>query len=360
MSSIMFDRKQFLTLLFVAGGGVVGWLLHEAADDPPAQAAVQPAMAVQAAAPAPAPVPEITVHVTIATDDTAGAEPPAATVHVERSSTGPGTVPAPVTRQLTVLAHDGAIVKIGPGALTANTGDTASSGVVAIDPVDSTLTTGQSTYADGGARTTAGVVRSQPPLVSNEVAPHLGDRAVAIAGYENHSVNVAGNDQIVTYDDSNVFIDRSGVIEANSGDTDSSGLNAMDVVRSFVRSGDSGDDEDDSEEPEDPEDPDEDAAPAATRAALSSTAVPVAGSASVVDDDAATSASDRDPLVIGGDGYDDLGIRSAGDRNVVTYDDSNVVIGGTGDAHAQIGDSDTGGAVVMRIVDSHVEAGNAF
>jgi hypothetical protein len=49
-----------------------------------------------------------------------------------------------------------------------------------------------------------------------------------------------------------------------------------------------------------------------------------------------------------------------GNRNIVTYDDSNVVVGGTGNVASQIGDADTAGAVVMRIVDSHVEAGNAF
>ncbi len=45
------------------------------------------------------------------------------------------------------------------------------------------------------------------------------------------------------------------------------------------------------------------------------------------------------------------------DPNIVTYDDSNVVIGGTGDVNAQIGDSDTGGAVVIGVHDSDVEAG---
>jgi hypothetical protein len=42
----------------------------------------------------------------------------------------------------------------------------------------------------------------------------------------------------------------------------------------------------------------------------------------------------------------------AGERDVVSYDDSNVVIGGTGDGNAQIGDSDTEGAVDMGIRDS--------
>ena len=131
-----------------------------------------------------------------------------------------------VNQDLMVLAHDGAIVYLGDdGSLTANTGDTAASGAVVIDSVDSTLETGQSTVS--GARAATGVVRTPTDAVVNEFAPHLGDRAVAISGYENHSVNVAGDDQIVTYDDSNVFVDRDGMILSNTGDTDSSGLNAM-------------------------------------------------------------------------------------------------------------------------------------
>ena len=42
---------------------------------------------------------------------------------------------------------------------------------------------------------------------------------------------------------------------------------------------------------------------------------------------------------------------------LVTYDDSNLVIGGTGKVNAQIGDSDSGGAVVMGTANSDVEAG---
>jgi hypothetical protein len=268
-----------------------------------------------------------------------------------------------VNQDLMVLAHDGAIVYLGDdGSLTANTGDTAASGAVVIDSVSSTLETGQSTV--NGARTATGVVRTPTDAVVNEFAPHLGNRAVAISGYENHSVNVAGDDQIVTYDDSNVFVDRDGMIHSNTGDTDSSGLNAMEVIRSFVRSGDSADAPpgEDPEDPEDPEEPDDEAAVALATASrgTGSGGSGSGGSASVTDDDGGTAANGRDPLVIGGDGYDDLGIRSSGNRNIVTYDDSNVVVGGTGDVASQIGDSDTAGAVVMRIVDSHVEAGDAF
>jgi hypothetical protein len=42
---------------------------------------------------------------------------------------------------------------------------------------------------------------------------------------------------------------------------------------------------------------------------------------------------------------DNLGIDAQGERNVVTYDDSNVVVGGAGDVNAPIGDSDTSAAV---------------
>ena len=50
---------------------------------------------------------------------------------------------------------------------------------------------------------------------------------------------------------------------------------------------------------------------------------------------------------------------SMGEDQVVTYDDSNVVIGGVGDVNAQIGDSDTGGTVTMGTVDSEVHGGNS-
>ena len=64
-------------------------------------------------------------------------------------------------------------------------------------------------------------------------------------------------------------------------------------------------------------------------------------------------------LTVGGDGIDDLSERVDGVCNVSTYDDSNVVIGGGGDVNAQIGDSDTGGTVMMDVVDSTVSGGNS-
>src|SRR6185436_2124007 len=63
--------------------------------------------------------------------------------------------------------------------------------------------------------------------------------------------------------------------------------------------------------------------------------------ASVADINGVSTASGQDSLVIGGDGMDDNGVAVRGDRNVVSYDDGNVAIGGTGNVNVQIGASDT-------------------
>lgn len=129
---------------------------------------------------------------------------------------------------------------------------------------------------------------------SGSTLPNFDGRPVSINGFEDHSVNVTGNDEIATYDDSNVFINRNGPINANTGDTDSSGLNAVDVTDSTVKSGASTDGSDGDDGTDDNAGP------------LSATALPAAGAnhhdtASVVDDDSATSAAGSDPLAIGGD-----------------------------------------------------------
>ena len=77
------------------------------------------------------------------------------------------------------------------------------------------------------------------------------------------------------------------------------------------------------------------------------------------DDGAGTTAGGDEAVVIGGDGYDDLSVDVTGVGHVVSYDDSNVVIGGEGRVNAQIGDSDTSGAVVMGVTDSTIQAGNS-
>jgi hypothetical protein len=81
---------------------------------------------------------------------------------------------------------------------------------------------------------------------------------------------------------------------------------------------------------------------------------------SVADINGISTATGQDTLVVGGDGLDDNGVRIHGDRNVATYDDGNVAIGGVGNVNAQIGDSDTSGAVVMGVRDSNVAAGDSF
>jgi hypothetical protein len=333
------------------------------------------------------------------------------TVTVDESTHGSGN---------TVVAHNGAIVFVGDnGELKANTGPTSASGTVAIDADSSTISTGASTstaastppasgtgtttpagtdppagadtsakaalfgtkdddpVASGGSRTGSydAAVSSGPngPAVRDVFTEGLADRPVAISGFENHSVNVAGNDQIAVYDDSNLFVNRDGPINANTGDTDSSGLNAVDVTGSRVRSGDSDVRGESADEDAPPQGTTTDSATTNGTPANGGTATggtPANGTATggtradstatVVDPDQTASASDTNPLVIGADGYDDLAVRSSGNRNTVVYDDSNVVLGGSGKVNAEIGDSDTGGAVVMGIHNSDVEAGKNF
>ena len=70
-------------------------------------------------------------------------------------------------------------------------------------------------------------------------------------------------------------------------------------------------------------------------------------------------ASGADALVIGADGYDDDDNRAAGENIVITRDDGNVVIGGTGDVNAQIGDSEQG-AVIMGVTRTFIKGGGAY
>jgi hypothetical protein len=293
------------------------------------------------------------------------------------------------------------------------------------------------------------------PLVSAFIS-YTQNRTADIAGFEDHSVLTRGMGNVVTYDDSNVFIDRLGKINANTGDTDSAGLNAVDTVRSTVSAGPHCDDGCDNESvitaqsgvadegdvgidangnivvpdapPEDDslpfdngddtdspfdESPDGDVSdpvePAETREEADTTredadtgvdppwvntgaratpapapapatpapdnrapatpapATPAPAPATPAPAPANSAAPDPPPpaappdgsLTVGGDGIDDLSTRVDGVGNVATYDDSNVVVGGAGDVNAQIGDSDTGGTVVMDTVDSVAHGGNS-
>jgi hypothetical protein len=301
-----------------------------------------------------------------------------------------------------VVAYDGSIVQVGDnGQLDANSGDVAGGGVVGIDVDGSSVETGgpetglldqngtgsgSSVGTDASGASGSPVPRragqgratrsasTQQDLVLGGARLPLAGRSVSISGFEDHSVTVQGDDNLVTYDDSNVFVARNGRINANTGDTDSSGLNVVDAQGSIVRSGNSGDgegsDDDEAEDVDlvdgrlddadvesgDDDAGDEEAASTPLRSARTS-GMRAGGSALVDDEDTFTAAFGPEAFVIGGDGYDDIGVRVLGNRNIVTEDDGNVVVGGTGDVNAQIGDSDTGGAVVMGVRDSLIEGG---
>ena len=64
-------------------------------------------------------------------------------------------------------------------------------------------------------------------------------------------------------------------------------------------------------------------------------------------------------LVVGADGYDDDDIRAVGENIVITRDDGNVVLGGTGDVKVQIGDSEQG-AVIMDVDHTYIQGGGAY
>ncbi len=288
-----------------------------------------------------------------------------------------------------VIASDGAIVSVGDNTLVkGNTGDAGASGVIAMDVYDSALTSGDSSHTATTTGSAGGPggwtpvpvgtpgARVDPQRPDARLLPPAGDelavavdawplgdpgnasagRAVGVAGWENHAIDVTGSDNLVTYDDSNLFMNRIGTLNGNTGDTDTSGLNVVDSTRSEVRSGDSGN----SDESPDPP-PFNPAAPGVS-AATGALARPQAGgsSVSVADINGISTATGADSLVIGGDGIDDNGVRVHGDRNVATYDDGNVAIGGIGDVNSQIGDSDTSGAVVMGVTDSNIAAGSSF
>jgi hypothetical protein len=272
-----------------------------------------------------------------------------------------------------VIANNGAIVSVGDNTvLHGNTGSASSSGSIALDVSDSSITSGSSSVLPGdagadrtpaqmtsgppgpvdpAARSAAGA-RSDPGVATGtraDGAPGPPSRATALAGYEVHSIAVDGSDNLVSYDDSALFFHRTGTLNANTGDAAASGLNVVDAIGSRVRSGDSS---------RLGSLPDAAAPPGAPSGVL---AGPGAGGgvATVADANGISTALAQDTLVVGGDGVVDHGVRIHGDRNVVTYDDGNVAVGGSGDVNSQIGDSDSGGTVVMAVRASDIEAGDA-
>ena len=249
---------------------------------------------------------------------------------------------------------------------------------------------------------------------------------VAFSEWESYRTDVAGKNILVTTDDSNFFRDRIGKINANTGDTDASGLNITDATDSVIRGTTSADeapwqvdppdddedetgDEDEAEEPDDAPDEDVDDAPDENPGAgdtsmtmstlLMSPSADVAAAVvapsgcdpdgddcpddgsspeewdfpylewvananrntgtAIHTDEGTTLASGADVLVIGADGYDDDDNRAAGENIIITRDDGNVVVGGTGDVNAQIGDSEQG-AVIMDVERVVIQGGGAY
>lgn len=279
------------------------------------------------------------------------------------ADTGAGPRTRPVQQRVTVNVYGcDNVIATGRSVLTvghhspvnANTGDVSSSGTLGIAADRSRLGSGASGEPASDARLTRKPSREE--RASRRAARGA---ATAISGYEDHSVRVAGQRQMAVYDDSNLFVNRNGRINGNTGDTDSSGLNAVDVSGSTVRSGDHIEGGQNDDEPGGEKNA-VGAPPAGRPEGSSGTRPPSDGqAASSVTDDGGSGANGGSAFTIGGDGYDNLGVKVRGRRNIAAYDDSNVVVGGTGDVNAQIGDSDTSGAVVMGINDSDIGSGNS-
>jgi hypothetical protein len=250
--------------------------------------------------------------------------------------------------------------------------------------------------------------------------PGAKSRGVAFSEWESYRTDAAGQNILVTTDDSNFFRDRDGKLNGNTGDTDASGLNVTDAADSVILGTESADQAPWQVDPpsgsgapasgatqdsgdgvvEAPDAPDANPGSGVTTGPTVPTAVPIqttpaataavaiarprgGGSTtpssdgsdfpyyawvrnansnvatSVHTDEGTTLASGADAFVIGGDGYDDDDNRAAGNNIVITRDDDNVVIGGTGDVNAQIGDSEQG-AVIMGVQRVFVKGGGAY
>jgi hypothetical protein len=84
----------------------------------------------------------------------------------------------------------------------------------------------------------AGQPRLQiPPFLATPIftpLPGASSRGVSFMEWESYRLDVAGQDIMVTADDSNVFRDRDGKLNGNTGDTDASGLNVVDASDSVI------------------------------------------------------------------------------------------------------------------------------
>jgi hypothetical protein len=398
-------RSAVMWTLVAAVGFLGGWVLHDelntpAAASPPAAVAGEtgqaPAVteADSAAAAAPPTVVPVVVAITWPpTPDPTGStpspsapivvggapvagqpgSPPASTARAPHPTARPSVSAAPaqpaggatVSTWNVVVANDGSVVLMGShGRLLANTGSPSQGATIALDTDGSTIETGDSGVAvvpgvpgvpgapgaPGGTLASTGTVSSAAGAGGAAAVPLL-----PVADFEDHSVHVVGNDQIVTNDDSNGFINRDGQINSNTGDTDSSAINALDVTDSRIRSGSSAGIEDEPAEDEfvatgagevEPT-PAPAPAPPGGATSLPGTSLPAG---------AADADAEDDPV---GAEVHDKSVHSTGTRNAVTQDDSSLVMGGTGHVNAQAGDSDTAGIVAMGVHGSDLESGCA-
>jgi hypothetical protein len=377
--------KPALMGLGIVGAIVLGWVLHmgvAAATAGRSSVAAQPAQ--YAAAPA-APAP---VRITLVTPPpNAGAErtetpapievsaspgaasspavaspsPPGATVAAVNDSpmaVGPSQVDGLsviANGDHIVIANNGAIISVGDNTVVrGNTGDATSSGTIALDVTGSDIATGNSSVSATSPSvpsTTTPIGSANPPNVANgpgaATRSSSRTRSTAINGYDIRTIDVDGGQNLITYDDSNLFFHRIGNLNGNTGDTDTSGANVVDATRSSVRSGNS------VGAVLAP------ATPAPTQAG--GYALPTNGaSATVAEGTGLATATGDDTLVIGGTGVDDRGVSVHGSRNAITSHDGNAAIGGRGDVNSQIGNSANGGAVAMKVVDTNIVAGDAI
>jgi hypothetical protein len=300
------------------------------------------------------------------------------------AETGPvnGSHPTTVTSWNVVVASDGSVVLVGSGGrLVANTGAASQGATVALESDASTIETGdvaaglpaRAPAATGTSARLAAPLPAQLPAgtqpgtapaprgpLSTTAAPGLGGLTSwqQVADYEDHSVHVVGHGQIVTNDDSNAFIDRVGQVNSNTGDTDSSAINALDVTDSRIRSGSSAGIPDEPGEDElGQDDAPAEQTPPPAQAPLP--AQPPTVTAPAVTTPAVTTPAEQPDADAAGAEIHDKSVHSTGTGNAVTQDDSSLVLGGTGHVNAQAGDSDTAGVVAMGVHGSELQSGCA-
>jgi hypothetical protein len=302
-------------------------------------------------------------------------------------------------------------------------------------------------------------VHGAPSYIAPILSPLPGakTRGVSFSEWESYRTDLAGRNIIATTDDSNLWKDRNGKLNGNTGDTDASGLNVTDATDAVIRGTESADEapyqtvaaamvdlasegpatvpvpanpvhvatparNGEPEELRDPVLPTDGPSsgvtiptgtqaatpvvaattPVATRSAnrFTANAVPakrgarkapgasatyrafggddsstgegfdfpyaewtqqISGDAAsaVHTDEGTTLASGQDAVVVGADGMDDDDNRAVGENIVVTRDDGNITLGGTGDVNSQIGDSEQG-AVIMGVNRVFIQGGGAY